>query len=245
LPPARDFGCDPRRSEYLFFDNPVILKVNTRRDNLLEMMVDGTLSPSDINRDYHYVAAGDPAYRINAFGIALAHGVSEIDWIDNELITEAGIRQFLEDFPFSGVVVDGLWRFEPSENPIKPDKVLDFFLDMVEHWEVGHVGFDIWQYPSIHQALNEYGVEVYTEQLKKEDFDNMKDLLALGRLDICNYPYVLDEMSKLLLNNTETKVIKPKNASKDVTDALVHTVKLLIEVDWSEPNLMQYFVKTA
>lgn len=239
----RDYGCDPSRSEYLYFDNPAVLRVNPSRPNLLEYLKDGTLSPSDIKHDYSYVAAGDPAFRINAFGIALGHSVDKIDWTKE--IEDDRLLHLLQEYPFDGIVIDGLWRFNPSEEPIKPDEVLNFFLDIVKHWKVSHIGFDIWQFPTIQEALMNEGVEVYTEALKKPDFDNMRDLLSLGRLDICNYPFILEELRKLILNKTETKVICPRNSSKDVTDALVHVIKLLMEVDFSRPNPFDHYSKVV
>jgi len=235
----RDYGCDPSRSEYLFFDNPAVLRVNPNRPNLLECLKEGTLSPSDIKKDYTYVMAGDPAYRINAFGIAFGHAVDEIDW--TQQFEDDRVLALLQDFPFDGIVIDGLWRFEPSEEPIRPAVVIDFLLDMVKTWDIGHAGFDTWQFPTVHERLQEEGVEIYTEQVKKDSFDAVKDLLSVGRLDICNYDFVLTEMKKLILNKSETKVIKPRNASKDVTDAMVHVVKILMEVDFSRPNPFDYY----
>jgi len=239
----RDYGCDPSRSEYLYFDNPAVLRVNETRPNLLDYLADGVLSPSDIKTGYNYVAAGDPAFRINAFGVALGHSVDKIDWAKD--YEDTRLLYLLQEYPFDGIVIDGLHRFNPSEEPIKPDKVMDFFLDIAKYWKVGHVGFDIWQFPTIQEALMNEGVEVYTEALKKPDFDNVRDLLSIGRLDICNYPFVLEELRKLILNKTETKVICPRNSSKDVTDAMVHVVKLLMEVDFSRPNPFDYYVKVV
>lgn len=242
----RDFGCDPRRSEHLYFDDPDILKIKPGLPNLLEYLADGTLSPSDVDDNFTYMAAGDPAYRINAFGIAIGHSVGIMEEEDLASGNFGLDSDYMKDkYPFEGVIIDGLWRFEPSEKPIDPDAICDFFLDMVKYFEINNIGFDTWQYPTIHQKLEQEGVVIHTEQVKKIDWDNMKDLLAMQRLQLCNYPHILEELKHLILNQTETKVIKPRNASKDVADALTHTVKLLIELNTGQPNPWDYYVRTV
>lgn len=241
---ARDFGCDPRRSEHNYFDNPDILVISPGVPNLLEYLAEGTLSPSDVDDQYTYMAAGDPAYRINAFGIAVGHSIHIIDTPDiSDMNVGMDVNLIKDKYPFEGIVIDGLWRFEPSEKPIDPDEICDFFLDMVKYFQINNIGFDTWQYPTIHRKLEEEGVIIHTEQVKKIDWDNMKDLLALKRLVFCNYPHILDELRHLILNQTETKVIKPRNASKDVADAMTHTTKLLIELTTGQPNPWDYYVR--
>jgi len=188
----RDYGAIPPSGTEPFFADTSILRVSNR-PNLLVAIFDDvpvTVEPHD------YVLACDPAVRNNAFGFCLAH--KEHDKI----------------------VIDGLLKYLPTKMlEIDPLEIEQFIYKIVERIPVSTAVFDVWNYPTVLARLAQRGINVVNHIVRKADYDALKAKLYEDKIDICNYPELLDEMRTL-----ETKQNKIIAQSKDVSDALCNAI---------------------
>jgi hypothetical protein len=197
----RDFGAIPMPmgagSISKYFPDHAILTADETRENVLDLIWRGAEVP---RKAATYILTGDPAERRDAFGIGLAHN---------------------ED---PKLVIDGLWRFVPTKyREIDPLEITEYIMKVCDVLPVGTVIFDTWQYPELQTRLKMKGIEIINHIVRKPDYDMMKDMLFDKRLQLCNYPFLLQELRGLDLRNG-MKVDHPYGGSKDVADCVANAV---------------------
>jgi len=200
LAALRDFGVEPQAGEDVFFRNPAIIRYETEKPNLLEMLYDFFCTSKEVKLElppYDYVLAGDPAPKHNAFGFALGH--TEGDY----------------------VIVDGALKVLP-EREIDPVSIRDFLLLIADTVPVRYAYFDTWTYPEALYMLKQKGVTVVNHIVKKEDYVYFKKLCYEKRVVLPNYEPLKVELESLLTKGT--KIECPRSGSKDIADAVVNCI---------------------
>jgi len=201
----RDYGAVPASDIEVYYREPDIITWY-ERGNYFEPKSgnDKFLAPGN------YVLSGDPALRHDAFGLALGH-------------TEQNNGKMM-------FVVDGITRFKPtSEKEVDPLYVEQVILNTVDNVPVSTFISDTWNFPGIQQRVENKGITVVNQIVRKPQHDRVKELFYEKQL-VCPYHKVLDMELKQLLVKTGTKVDHPKGGSKDMADALANLVWQLDEL---------------
>jgi len=153
-----------------------------------------------------YVLVGDPALKHDAFGLAIGH-------------------LELDEFH-----IDGLWKLKAEGNiELNPLDIKDKILGIVDAFHPFCAVFDTWGFPEIQEEIRRKGIPVETHIVNKENYDRVKELFYQGKLRVCNYPFVIEELQNLRLYRGK-KVDHPPGGSKDVADALANCVWQLEEM---------------
>jgi len=193
LAAQRDFGAEPPVGASPFFADQSVLKLTDRSNMLAAIYEDVSISPLP----HDYVLAGDPSVRNNAFGFALTHE---------------------ED---GRIIADGLFRYLPTKRlEVDPVEIENFIMRIVDKVPVRTVVFDTWHYPTILSKLAARGVEIISHIVRKPDYDLLKAKLYENKLEICNFPDVIDELKSLEVSGSKITT----NYSKDVSDALANAI---------------------
>lgn len=215
----RDFGAEPWSALETYYREPDIITFDGNIRNVLQLFFEeNVLLPSS---GHIYVLSGDPAKKHDAFGFCLAH------------IENTGKRQ--EGEPNGTVIADGLYRLQPTKKrELDPMFVKNKILAVVKAFP-GYAVFDTWNYPEAQEAIRRQGVPVYNHIVGKTEHDSVKRRLYFGKLKLCPYAPVKEEMSHLQVKNAR-RVDHPKGGHKDVTDALANAVWLLENVLPQRPH---------
>jgi len=192
----RDFGAEPTAAVSPYFGNLDIIPDETI-PNVLSMLAEGLeVRPVSTN----YILTGDPALRHDSFGLALGHREGD------------------------KFVVDGLYRFTPTKkHEIDPLEVKEFIKTVIRTLPVTACVFDTWNFPEAQEEIRRMGIPVHNHIVRKQDYDHLKNQFYQGKVILCNYPLVRQELSQLQLLSG-TKVTEPKGGSKDVADALCNLI---------------------
>ncbi len=205
-----EYGAKPSAVTEHYFGNREILKIDDGVPNLLEMHFNGVLKSVPAKT---YVFTGDPALKHDAFGIALGH--IELD----------------------EYYIDGLWRFKSEKGAeLNPLDVRDKILGIADTFHPLYAVFDTWGFPETQEEIRRKGIPIETHIVKKEEYDRVKELFYQGKLHVCNYPLVIDELKNLRLYRGK-RVDHPPGGSKDVADALANLVWALEETFGGVNNL--------
>jgi len=146
---------------------------------------------------HDYILAGDPSVRNNAFGFALIHEENE------------------------KIIVDGLFRYLPTKRlEVDPVEIENFITRVVDTVPVRTVVFDTWHYPTILGKLASRGIEIISHIVRKPDYDVLKAKLYENKLEICNFPDIIDELRSLEVEGTKITT----SQTKDVADALANAI---------------------
>ena len=154
----------------------------------------------------HYYLAGDPAVKNDCFGIALVHREDEF------------------------IINDWAWRFEPVKQPgqikeIDARELKQFILEVSNRCRLEAAVFDTWMYPETIQELRDIIGAVEQHTVDKETYDNMKELIYEGKMQLADYKPLNEELKMLELVRGK-RVDHPKRGSKDVADAVANAIWL-------------------
>jgi hypothetical protein len=265
----RDFYCIPESGGMIFYANKEIIQYNPANKNVLEQMwpyiqenwdmyskwsEQKALNPMLKQPTYKeypvkprpgrmYVLAGDPAFKSDAFGIAL--GFREIipkrDRPKEIIMSGVTDVRMITD----RIVLDGLWRVLPKKmgdkvGEIDPRFITFALTEIARHFNVSFAVFDTWNFPTTQKTLKTIGVFVLEpHRIMKEDCERLKERQFYGTLDICKYEYILKEMRELIRVNTTKGVDHPPKGSKDVFDSAV-LVQWILDVGLYELEAVGY-----
>jgi len=193
LAAQRDFGAEPPTGATPFFADPSIIKISDRSNMLSAIYEQVSVSVPA----HDYILAGDPSVRNNAFGFALIHEENE------------------------KIIVDGLFRYLPTKRlEVDPVEIENFITRVVDTVPVRTVVFDTWHYPTILGKLASRGIEIISHIVRKPDYDVLKAKLYENKLEICNFPDIIDELRSLEVEGTKITT----SQTKDVADALANAI---------------------
>lgn len=200
----RDYGAIPPSGVDSFFGDPSILKV-TERPNLLELLKqkeEVTVEPG------WYVLAGDPALKLDSFGVALGRKVGDT------------------------IYIEGSERWSPSGSYKEVDAIAlsQHLLDVVTKVPVSIFVSDTWNFPETLQRIRLRGVFVVNHIVRKPEYDRAKELFHADQLKICDFPYVLKEFKSLGVLQS-LKIVHPRHTGKDCADAIVNCIWALENVE--------------
>ena len=205
----RDYGAEPTSAILPYYTNPDVIKVNQLRENILKRVMDENTEGIEPG-DYTYVLGGDPAAKRDAFGIALGHREY---WDKTDPNTG-------NKFSVDVLVIDGIWRFKPERKfGINPEEVLRFIMDITDTFPVRMAVFDTWNYPILQQKLINKGIQVENHVIKLPEQDSLQERFVRGTIDVCDFPFLIEELKSLELVNGR-RVDHPPGGSKDVADAV-------------------------
>lgn len=200
----RDYGAKPPAASEAYFRDPISVRLAFKRDFFSTIIPDDPpiIKPGIIpQKGVRYFMAGDPAFKNDAFGLALVHREG------------------------TGMVVDFTYRFTQTEEEpeINAEKVKDFIIQVGRRFPLHTFVVDTWQFPETVQAIEQSGIYVEQNVVKKEQYDLLKEYIYTGNIKIPEDEILKDELLQLELR-LGTKVDHPKDGSKDVADALANAV---------------------
>lgn len=170
----------------------------------------------------------DPSTRKDAFGLAVGYLIN-IPNVPRSSVTKARIKETLNDetqykLISQHIVVDGMWKFIPTkeEGELNEQFITKVLITVARYLNVRMAVFDQWSHAHAQQALRSRGVFVIENRGKIEKDDRVKDRLTFNTLSFCNFPFIIEEMTKLIQKGN--KVDHPKKGSKDVYDSMVQVV---------------------
>lgn len=197
----RDYGAIPSAAIESYFKEPGTLDKTFIETHLNLVDEYGNIRDLEPLPDAWYFLAGDPAFKNDAFGLAMVH--------------RKGAQ----------IHVDLLHRFIPDKGKREIDAkaVRKFIIDISKKFTLFGVRFDTWQFPETVQAIEERGITVENHIVKKAEYDYLKELIYSGQIAGPKYEPFIDEITGLELIRG-TKVDHPRSGSKDVSDALANAV---------------------
>jgi hypothetical protein len=199
----RDFGAKPSYSIEAFFREPQLLQLNKTRINFADYDVLPAPGP------WHYLLSCDVASKLNSYGVAMGHREAET------------------------AVIDLMTRFTPKPGITEVDvkSVTKYLQTLITQYAIDEVAFDIAGYPETIQEIRSMSVEIQIHNPLKPEYDRLKELAYVGRLDLCNYPFVIEELQSLeLIKGKQVHTSK----SKDVADSLANLVWLMFHAEESK-----------
>lgn len=197
----RDFACDPSSVSALQFPEGVKL---FRRPNLLS----GGITPSRIP----HVLAIDPAWRNDAYGIAVGY----------------------KD-PARGVtIIDGVTslRKAPEDDYLRPSHVKDYIGTLISELNVTTLLFDAWLSTEIVEyAQYELGLEVVQHIVDEAEYNAWREGQDNGSVEVVFDEMLKYEAERLQRKRLQTKirVDHPKDGSKDIADCVANIIAYLAD----------------
>jgi len=190
----RDYGCEPHSSMEAYYPDLSVIRIMEDRPNILES---GVLQTNLIDMKHTYFLSIDPAIKNDAFGIAIMHKEG------------------------STVVADGLWRFhpKPNERTINPVEIRQFLTYICSKVPIRYLVTDVWFYQEALQEIGRMGIQVIFKPNRKEEHDEVRHAFYDKRLELCNYPNILEEFGSLLVLDSR-RIGVVKGGKIDVVDAL-------------------------
>jgi hypothetical protein len=215
----RDYGAKPPAASEAYFRDPISVRMAFKRDFFSVIIPDDppVLKPDALpQKGIRYFMAGDPAFKNDAFGIALVHLEG---------------RQ---------MVVDFTCRFKQTEEEpeISAEKVKNFIIQVGRRYPLHTFVVDTWQFPETVQAIEQSGIYVVQNTVKKEQYDLLKEYIYTGNIKIPEDEIVKNELLQLELR-LGTKVDHPRDGSKDVADALANAVWLCHQEVGTKPEVFR------
>lgn len=202
----RDYGAQPPESLESYFKEPErIVKVI---DDALPTPNSEYELPKLDTISYPCYLAGDPAYKNDRFGIAMAY-------FDPDMET---------------VVVPFAHAFEPRGNDIAEidaDKVVEYITGLIDQHNVVWFLTDIWNYPTALKRIREEGVMVEQNTVGTEEYGALKEKIYMAEKNeqkiLPPNETLIKELKELELHNG-VRIDHPKRGSKDIADAVANAV---------------------
>lgn len=198
----RDFGAQPGMVIERYYREPNIIVFNKKRMNpLLEYEYGNArfmqFADSFMGRPgVDYYLTGDPAVKMDHFGIALGHLEGDIVHVD--FVHEIAPRTEVDPSEVEWIVKHIISRFN----------VREFIVDQ-------------WNYPETLAKLRNAGVKIVFHVVKKPEHDKLKECFYMKQLDCYPYDELRSQLSALEVIR-QTKVDHPRKGKKDVADAVAN-----------------------
>lgn len=201
---ARDYGAEPSMALEPFYREPERIDICIDHDRR------HPLDAHDVLREWFhplhnvpYATAGDPAYKNNAFGIAMGHREGEQYVIDL-------MHRFYNPY--------GEIDASAPRNLIDSLKAAGFL--------ILKFGFDTWQFPETIAHIRTLGIDTVKSTVDLGMHSFMKELFYSGKLTVYRHEFALEEIKSLELVKGK-KVDHRSGFSKDIADAVAHVCWLL------------------
>ena len=198
----RDFGAQPPESLEAYFKEPH--RIENCVEHGVPQPVEEFMLPDIEPINEPCYLAGDPAYKNDRFGLALAYRDDDEDIIRVPLAHS----------------------FQPrgkDVSEIDAKRVVDYIVKLIETHNVVKFYVDIWNYPSALQKIRQNGVMVEQNTVQKEEYDTLKEKIYTGEISLPPNDLLVKELKQLELINGQ-KVDHPKKGSKDIADAVANAV---------------------
>ncbi len=237
------YGCDPSFASNVWikdYDQTIRPNIQPNLPNLLQPI--GEIveehgyaterldvlkheSGMPIDDNAYYIIAGDPATRLDAFGIAVGHTIGEGEWHKVYKYNTAGklMGSEAEDRLLYHIQFDGFYRFVPRESDIDAFKVRDFFLSCNYLFPLRRAMFDTLNYPILQQTLDREGLDVVQRQIRFPEAELFKNYAQFRMFTMPEYPVFTREVKEMQLKVTATTkgIDHPPKGSKDILDVAV------------------------
>ena len=177
------------------FDVPEIVSV-TRQEEFVP-----TFNPEDFKYDKeasYYLMSIDPAVVNDPLGLAVMH-----------LTVNGEIK------------VDGATVFRSAKgHSINAAEVKRFVLKIVNTIPIEKYVYDTYMYSDIREEVGKRGIELIQHNIKIDDWEQFKDQIGMGAIEIPKSDYLMKEITELV--NKGNKVDHPNSGTKDMLDAIVN-----------------------
>ena len=207
----RDFGVQPGMNIEKYYRDPEVVVFDATRINpLLLYERTGTRIMEFIdtfmgNPALDYVLTGDPAVKMDSFGLCLAHR-------DKDMF-----------------VVDFVHRIRP-EIEVDPNEVKWVVQQLKRRFNIRWMVIDQWSYPETLQELRNSGIQIEFNVVRKEQHDKLKECFYMKHISCYEFPHLKKELSELDVIRGQN-VDHPRGGSKDVADAVAQACWKLMAVD--------------
>lgn len=198
----RDFGAQPGMVIERYYRDPSVIKFNTERLNPLlkydygnarfMQFADWFMGKPGVD----YYLTGDPAVKMDHFGIALGHLEGDDVYVD--FVHEIAPRTEVDPSEVEWIVKHINSRFN----------VREFIVDQ-------------WNYPETLARLRNTGVKIVFHVVKKPEHDKLKECWYMKQLDCYPYDELRSQLSSLEVIR-QTRVDHPRKGKKDVADAVAN-----------------------
>jgi len=194
----RDYGVAPTRAIEKYYGDPSIIGFNDKRVN--PMLPDGTFKESFMgDPGFDYVLTGDPAIKMDSFGLALGHLTEE-----------------------NKVYIDYVHRIAPKLE-VDPTEVVNIINHIKSRFNLQRFIVDQWNYPETIKKVQDSGIDVVFNVVKLPQHDRLKEAWKLKEIDCYEHEALRIELVNLEIHRGR-KVDHPRRGSKDIADALAQLV---------------------
>ena len=198
----RDFGSQPGMVVEGYYRDPTVIVFNDKRLNPLLLYEYGNARYMQFadwfmgKPGVDYYLTGDPAVKMDNFGIALGHLEEDV------------------------VVVDFVHEIAPRTE-VDPSEVEWIVKHINSRFNVREFIVDQWNYPETLAQLRNEGVRIEFHVVKKPEHDKLKECFYMKQLDCYPYEELRTQLSALEVIR-QTKVDHPRKGKKDVADAVAN-----------------------
>ena len=214
----RDFGCIPSAAVESLYKTPNLIVINENRANMAELELNAI-----VPGNYNYFMYIDPGAKHDSYAISIGH---------------------LEE---ERIIVDYIQRFTPisGKTVVDTSAVRHLLGELINLFGIIRYGSDVGVDSETEQYLNGFGSFVVHNVLKKEH-EKLKARFYLKTIDICNFPYVVEELKGLRVRDGQA-IEHPLGKHKDVADSVAGLVWLIEETEVKTKKSQQptpLYVKT-
>lgn len=199
----RDYGAQPSRAIEKYYGDTSIIKFNETRSNpVLSTPIQSVSDFTDRfigSGMYDYVATGDPAVKMDSFGIAMGH----LDEHDK-------------------IIIDFVYRIAPKLE-VDPSEVKLIVDVLKSRFNLVKFIVDQWNYPETLARIRDSGIEIEFHVVKLQEHDRLKEAWRNEEIDCYEYQRLRDELEMLEIHRGR-RVDHPRKGSKDVADAVAQLV---------------------
>lgn len=168
----RDYGIQPHMAIETYYSDQAVIKMNKERQNAFSFLP----KFPDPKRHMTYILSADPGINNCRFGLALLHAEGD------------------------KVIADGLFRLEPKEGrELNPVEIKQLLLSICKNYPISHFITDQWTYNEAIMSIENLGVTVLFKPLRKEEHDEVKNAFFDSKLELCNYPPIMEEFQQMLV----------------------------------------------
>jgi len=198
----RDFGSQPGMVIEKYYRDPTVIKFNKERLNPLMQYEYGNARYMQFadwfmgKPGVDYYLTGDPAIKMDNFGIALGHLEEDV------------------------VVVDFVHEIAPKAE-VDPSEVEWIVKHINSRFNVRGFIVDQWNYPETLARLRNSGVMIEFHVVKKAEHDKLKECFYMKQLDCYPFEELRSQLSTLEVIR-QTRVDHPRKGKKDIADAVAN-----------------------
>lgn len=218
----RDFGSQPGMAIEKYYRDPTVIVFDDTRLNPLMHYEYGNARYMQFADWFmgkpgtDYFLTGDPAIKMDSFGIALGH---------------------LEG---NSVYVDFLHKIAPKAE-VDPSEVEWITKQLNSRFSIREFIVDQWNYPETLARLRNEGVNIVFHTVKKQEHDKLKECWYMKQINCYESAQLREELSNLEVIR-QTHVDHPRGGEKDLADAVANlSFRLKGESYVQAPPTFHYF----